>query len=662
MGRSADTSDDEGDCAASDEDDEDGESALKRRKVVLVKAQPAASEQGADDGASKSTASSAPRPRTKPLAGGTAGRILREMLGGQPSRLGRSAAERERPQRQANSPVPARTSATAASSASTDAASALPDRSRPPAATAKKTVDAVKRQLSAAPAKIVKTKLSKPDSKKATLSKRSASSGTGGQKAASTASATLMAKAVGVLREATARSASPCSAELRAVAVDKSSAQPGTGTGKKHVRSATVRTKVQKGTTASTKKVTAKTKRPAKTVSTAGASSATAKSPKVTLSSGSAPVRERDASDSRASSASPSRQSSSSSSPPPARARVPEKKSTKKSRTASSPKKVRVSKPLTPSPAAAQGSSLPRQQALSAADEGGFQDLVLDRLRNLCGENEDAKVLAEYIVVMVAGAKGRDEMARELKPFFQDQAQAESFVDWVEECKWKFLTGGPSPAAARTVSAAAGSTHQQAASGSSASRPLPPADFWGPAPPGQSAASSSSGTGRSSSRQVDTGGSKLRSPHVAVTSRVVLQPNPNFDDSPPSSPSEKRPSGVGFTKAAAKSIPAVLAAASAPQAMASKPAAVASKPDPAVSAPVAKSSAPAPAARGQKNELLHNMTNQLQLILTKLQDKSLPDETREKYQALAQNIQVQMAKITTKPPAQASKLPMGRRR
>lgn len=532
-------------------------------------------------------------------------------------------------------------------------------------ATIKKAIEVVKRQSSATPAKIVKTKLSKPstDSKKATLSKRSASSGMDGQKTASAASAKLMVKAVGVLREAKARSASPCSPELRPAAIDKSSASPGTGTGKKHERSAPVRTKVQKGTTASIKKkVTVKTKRPAKTVSTAGASSATAKSPKVTLSSGSAPVRKHDASDSRASSASPSKQSSSSSSPPPARARAPEKKDTKKSQTASSPKKARVSKPLTPSPAAAKGSSLPRQQALDAADEGGFQDLVLERLRSLCGENEDAKVLAEYIVVMVAGAKGRDEMARELKPFFQDQAQAESFVDWVEECKWKFLTGGPSPAAARTVSTAAGSTHQQAASGSSASRPCPPADFWGPAPPGQSAASSSSGTGRSSSRQVETGGSKLRSPHVAVTSRVVLQPNPNFDDSPPSSPSEKRPSGVGFTKAAAKSIPAVPATASAPPPMATKPAAVTSKPDPAVSAPVAKSSAPAPAARGQKNELLHNMTNQLQLILTKLQDKSLPDETREKYQALAQNIQVQMAKITTKPPAQASKVPMGRRR
>eukprot|EP00930_Biecheleria_cincta_P002014 TRINITY_DN103091_c0_g1_i1.p1 TRINITY_DN103091_c0_g1~~TRINITY_DN103091_c0_g1_i1.p1 ORF type:complete len:663 (+),score=142.75 TRINITY_DN103091_c0_g1_i1:100-2088(+) len=662
MGRTADTSDDEGDGAASDEEDDgDEETALKRRKVVLVKAQPVTAEQEDEDVASKSVASSAPRVRAKPLAGGTAGRILREMLGGPR----RSACDRERPLRQArpHEEEPAQTSSTVASSASTDAG-----RSMPPAAAARKAVDAVRRQSSAAPTKIVKTKLTKPstESKKATLSKRSAPSGISGQKATATASATLKVKAIEVLRKATARSGSPCSPELRPAAVDHASAAAaGAGTGKKTVRNAPAHTKVQKGTTASAKKVSVKSKRPAKALSTTGASSITTKAPKATLSTASMPVRERDPSDSRASSASPSRQSSSSSSPPPARARAPEKKHTKKSRRASSPKKVRVAKPVSPSSAVPQASS-PRHQALSAVDEGGFQDLVLDRLRTLCGENEDAKVLAEYIVVMVAGAKGRDEMARELKPFFQDQAQAESFVDWVEECKWKFLTGGPSPAAARTVSAAAGSTHQQAASGSSGSRPCPPADFWGPAPPGQSAASSSSGMGRSSTRQAETGGSKLRSPHVAVTSRVVLQPNPNFDDdSPPSSPPRKV-SGVGVSKSAAKAIPAAPPTASASP-VPFKAAVVTPKPGTAVSAPAAKSSAPAapapvPAARGQKNELLHNMTNQLQLILTKLQDKSLPDETREKYQALAQNIQVQMAKITTKPPASASKLPMGRRR
>eukprot|EP00421_Protoceratium_reticulatum_P050813 CAMPEP_0168455786 /NCGR_PEP_ID=MMETSP0228-20121227/50936_1 /TAXON_ID=133427 /ORGANISM="Protoceratium reticulatum, Strain CCCM 535 (=CCMP 1889)" /LENGTH=72 /DNA_ID=CAMNT_0008470655 /DNA_START=11 /DNA_END=227 /DNA_ORIENTATION=- len=44
------------------------------------------------------------------------------------------------------------------------------------------------------------------------------------------------------------------------------------------------------------------------------------------------------------------------------------------------------------------------------------------------------------------------------------------------------------------------------------------------------------------------------------------------------------------------------------------------------------------------------MTKQLQVILTKLSDKSLTDEIREKYQALAQNVQTQMAKISKPQP------------
>merc|ERR1712232_934068 len=64
----------------------------------------------------------------------------------------------------------------------------------------------------------------------------------------------------------------------------------------------------------------------------------------------------------------------------------------------------------------------------------------------------------------------------------------------------------------------------------------------------------------------------------------------------------------------------------------------------------AKVSSPRPGSgnpvRREKNELLENMTRQLQTILTKLGDRNLDDETREKYQILAQNIQTQMAKIS----------------
>lgn len=67
-------------------------------------------------------------------------------------------------------------------------------------------------------------------------------------------------------------------------------------------------------------------------------------------------------------------------------------------------------------------------------------------------------------------------------------------------------------------------------------------------------------------------------------------------------------------------------------------------------------------ASTNKNDLLKSMTQQLQLILTKLNDKSITDETKEKYQTLAHSIKTQMAKITTKPQAKGAKAkgPVGR--
>ncbi|CAE8585616.1 unnamed protein product, partial [Polarella glacialis] len=156
-------------------------------------------------------------------------------------------------------------------------------------------------------------------------------------------------------------------------------------------------------------------------------------------------------------SASPSRHSSSSSSspspdrpvpspkaPPPVAAIPVATRPAKRPRPATPPKAAAARKTVAASPprppASASLSALtstpPKRKTaplvLSADDEGSFQAAVLDRLCTLCGENDDAKVLAEYIVVMVAGSKGREEMSVELKPFFQDQAQAESFVEWVE--------------------------------------------------------------------------------------------------------------------------------------------------------------------------------------------------------------------------------------
>jgi len=71
-----------------------------------------------------------------------------------------------------------------------------------------------------------------------------------------------------------------------------------------------------------------------------------------------------------------------------------------------------------------------------------------------------------------------------------------------------------------------------------------------------------------------------------------------------------------------------------------------------------EASPPAVVARGKSdpfNDLLERMTKQLQQILTKLSDRSLSGETREKYDTLAQNIQLQIAKISKPEPAKVMK-------
>jgi len=247
-----------------------------------------------------------------------------------------------------------------------------------------------------------------------------------------------------------------------------------------------------------------------------------------------------------------------------------------------------------------------------------FQTAVLERLNNLCGEHEDAKVLAEYIVVMVAGNKGREEMASELRPFFSDQAQADSFVDWVEECKWKFLTGGPSPQnmlQRNNSSPPVKNAKESAQTVPAATRAMltPNAEFQ-PLP--RAAGATSAGATVAAVRP---------GPHVAVTNRVVLQPNPHFDASPMnSSPAS------GVTKGSPSAPTPMRQTASSPGSFKGQRTAVAS----------------ANPVKREKNELLENMTKQLQVILTKLNDRSLNDETREKYQAMAQSIQTQMAKIS----------------
>lgn len=212
-----------------------------------------------------------------------------------------------------------------------------------------------------------------------------------------------------------------------------------------------------------------------------------------------------------------------------------------------------------------------------------FEAAVLERLRKLCGEQEEGQVLAEYIVAMVAGNTGREEMAFELKPFFPDHELAGELVDWVDKCKWRFLGVSPARRTSRSGSprpALTAATLDGAACSNSGYALLP--DPLG------------SGASAGRSRQANFGSIE---PTCESTSGRAM-----------------------FTNSSAE-------------------------------APTATKPPQSPPKRERK-ELLEAMTKQLQLILTKLSDKGLDDEAREKYQALAQNVQLQMTKISQPPTVQ----------
>mmetsp|Transcript_46140 Transcript_46140/g.142924 ORF Transcript_46140/g.142924 Transcript_46140/m.142924 type:complete len:302 (+) Transcript_46140:118-1023(+) len=296
------------------------------------------------------------------------------------------------------------------------------------------------------------------------------------------------------------------------------------------------------------------------------------------------------------------------------------------------------------------------------ADESTFQAAVLEQLRAMCGDHEDAKVLAEYIVVMVAGNKGREEMTVELQPFFQAQAQAESFVNWVEECKWKFLTGAsPSPPKQHVVAESpppSPSPTPRSAAGPEVFVQRAPAANVSTSP--QRARRPSPAAGSSAAISV----SASPSPTASTRSKLSMEAGSVFEVPPLSAV------GVAGSRSLAASAPAPRPTAR----PAAAPATAQVRSSGASSAPLfqrvrtasslgvssvsgpASSKATFGASRPhsthglrQKQELLKNMTKQLQVILTKLNDKSLNDSMREKYQALAQNIHTQMAKLT--PPA-----------
>lgn len=275
---------------------------------------------------------------------------------------------------------------------------------------------------------------------------------------------------------------------------------------------------------------------------------------------------------------------------------VPAAAPAKSKKTAEAPAPVKVKKSAPEKAAVKPPAPAPvtTQPELSELDHMGLQDAVLERLRSLCDKDVDPKVLAEYIVVLAQMNKGPDHLSGELEAFFSDKALLQSFVRWVEDSKWSFVPGGQPLKPVR--SAQAGKGAQQV-------------DFRGPA--------DTNGTARLAKNvEATSAGPKTvrQGPHVAVTSRVVLQPNPNFDATPP--PVAKAPISSPI-KSPMKS---PISKAPGPRMM------------PYMMPP------PRGSAEAQQVQLLGEFTKTLQTILTKLQNPELDDSQRERYQAMADKI------------------------
>jgi len=270
------------------------------------------------------------------------------------------------------------------------------------------------------------------------------------------------------------------------------------------------------------------------------------------------------------------------------------------------------------------------------ADDPAFQAVIHARLKELCGEfHDDAEVLAEYIFIMIKGNKGSADMVEELMPFLEDQEAAENFVSWVEETKSQMQSehNGASPAtgsgkvgAARAASrrTAARSAASVAASGPKRQKAAVAARQA--APP---SSSSESSTGGESAAIAAAAGRTRPRPLTAVTAKCVLRPHPDLGKQAVDS----------VSSSSASSPPPAVSSGGPPR---RTPSAAAAQFQKSVAAPnISKA-----AVKRDKKELLANMTKQLQVILAKLQDKGLNDETRDKYQALAQTIQLQMFNLS----------------
>lgn len=288
-----------------------------------------------------------------------------------------------------------------------------------------------------------------------------------------------------------------------------------------------------------------------------------------------------------------------------------------------------------------------RRAATSSAEDMTDQEqkelkeAVLQHLREFLGELEERELLADFVTEMAAERKTRAEMVAELA-FFHEEA--DPFVAWVEERRAAIqaLSRSRRFAAPATSSASNAPRSSRTTSGRAQLTPVPDALDAGPRSDSMHSGQldhlhparkplkaqltevAEPPPGRLDAQPLSMGlagqppGSKL----VVITDRLVLQPNAQHtmqrrpDAGRPLPPSMGQPPHTGGPGGTPGSNPR-------------------SEAEDAKRNEVAQ----------QKMLLLASMTKKLQEILARLSDKSLDDQSREKYQTLAAQIQAQMQKV-----------------
>lgn len=281
---------------------------------------------------------------------------------------------------------------------------------------------------------------------------------------------------------------------------------------------------------------------------------------------------------------------------------------------------------------------------LNESEQHEFKETVLDELHSLHIDVDDAELVSDFISVHVWDKKQtHQDIVKELQFLGKE---AEPFVRWVEGYKDKVST--------KTLGAQAGLRAQLT--------PNQLSDAASHAAPISSSSLKSALASRTTPRRAAAPSKSLsrtpkgttQNPHVVVTKRLVLQPNPVLNPD-----NEKDDSGSEESQSPPPSVPppsrkrvvqAQVVQASPPPLSGSSRSSSSSCSS--VSSGHEDSARPAqapggPSADEKRMNLLGEMTNKLQAILAKLSDKTLDDLSREKYQALAETIQITMSKMSS---------------